>query len=487
MKILKFFYFNFPVDAALILTSFFKPAQNPERGVKESLDTAFEKQGTDQWRAQPRGRKRPKRPASQSWRLANQVSTREELTSSSLLRPHPSVQGWGNHSLMGDFQDGKPPIGLFRTRSGSPKGSLGDPCRAGEIRPLMLPLAGDFPGDRMNFPHSTRTLCLLTLATGAAWGMASASGNPAARCPESLEGEKPRDCPWAEVGRELAKAASDGKSPLSVLAKRLPSFYSKLIVDSHQGSWLGLWGSSINFDEGARAVILAPAIIESLERLFGVPVGPRPGHIVHAGIEHTYGYLFSLVGTPFGFKRERWVEPTLDKGFHFPEGTICPLPREGSLFTNVTYWIGRIAFRREPDKLEILESDRSAAAAAVRDFPYSRLATTRIEETVEVPGGPTPAGGFTKSRVVRIRTDLVPFPQPVADNFETHLLVYSVDDPAEGGAKLITAFPVRASFVEKITASSLMGDSRWVTTRYNGYVEGVTGRQLSGRRQVIRP
>lgn len=336
----------------------------------------------------------------------------------------------------------------------------------------------------MSILKSSFTSRLAPLLIGAICATASLPGALAGGCPDPSLGETPEDCPWAEIGRALAGAATRGRPVLPVLRTMLPALYSKLVSDSQRGSWLALWGRSINFDEGAREVILEPGIIESFERMFGVPPGARPGRIVHAGIEHTYGYLFSLVRTPFGFKRARWVRPTLDEGFLLPRGTISPLPGQGTLFSNVTYWIGRMAFRDDPRELGILEKDGAAAAAAVRDFHYSRLSFTRLEETVKVPG--PGVDGAVGDRIIRLRTDLVPFLRPVQGDPDSHLLVYSVSDPGEGGARLITAFPVERSFVEKVTDPGALGSGKPVTTRYNGYVEGLTGRSLSGVRRILR-
>jgi hypothetical protein len=101
----------------------------------------------------------------------------------------------------------------------------------------------------------------------------------------------------------------------------------------------------------------------------------------------------------------------------------------------------------------------------------------RVEETVEAKDS---TGDVRK---VILRTDLVPFLHSQTD---THLLVYSVVDPSNGGEALITAFPVNQGFVETVTKAEDLGENKPVQTRYNGYVEGVTGAKLTGTRKVVK-
>ena len=255
--------------------------------------------------------------------------------------------------------------------------------------------------------------------------------------------------------------------------------YTRMKSDVAQPAWLALWGVSINFDELANRTVLDPAILGSFEKLFGVQPYPVDSNLAQAGIEHTYGYLFSNLKTSFGFKRARWIRPTLDRGFGLPDGTLAPIPRAGTLFSNVSYFMGHIAFRNEAAPLAVLEAAKARAAPAVVTFPYSSLSATRLEETVTVPG--------THPRTVKLRTDLVPFLQPVTGDTNTHVLVYSIDDPSNGGVKLITAFPVERSFVNRTLDPKGLGDNQPVITRYNGYVEGLTGSKLAGKRRILPP
>jgi hypothetical protein len=299
--------------------------------------------------------------------------------------------------------------------------------------------------------------------------------------------------------------ADAGRRVTPLLKQLVPDLDHALQADARRDAWKALWGRSINYDELAHGVIVHPAILAAIAERFGLrspmilmnfkadaikdspaaqalgkPVTTDPaGHqLVHAGMEHTYGYLFSVLKTSFGYKRARWVRGEIEKGFGLEPGLLGPAPQAGTLFSNVTYFAGHIAFRGEPAKLALLRKGGKDLPAAIRDFDYSKLAPVRVEETVEAKDS------SGESRKVTLRTDLVPFFHPQAD---THLLVYSVNDPMIGGEVLITAFPVNQSFVDTVTNPGNLGEGKPVQTRYNGFVEGVTGVKLTGTRKLVRP
>jgi hypothetical protein len=318
-------------------------------------------------------------------------------------------------------------------------------------------------------------------------------------------GETAADCPWGGVARALVAEADAGRSKqvVGLFRELLPDLDRALQSDSHRASWKTLWGRSINFDELAKDVIVHPAIVEALGERFGnrapmilthfnaekisgspaaaalgKPVTTDPaGHpLVHAGMEHTYGYLFSLLRTSFGYKRARWVQGEIEAGFGLKAGLLGPRPETGTLFSNVTYFAGHIAFRGNESRLSILQKGGRDLPSEIRDFDFSKLSPIRLEETVSAKDG---AG---EMRTVVLRTDFVPFFHPQADS---HLLVYSVLDPSNGGETLVTAFPVAQSFVDMATAADGLGEGKPVQTRYNGFVEGVTGAILTGTRKMV--
>jgi hypothetical protein len=329
-----------------------------------------------------------------------------------------------------------------------------------------------------------------TLLSLASWMNPSAKTYASSTCPDEARGEKPEDCPWAGLARDLESVASQNGSVIQALQKEQPDLFAQMKADSRRKDWLELWGYCINFDELARGIIVSPSVIDRLVEFFAPPagkpfiitVGANDREILHAGVQHTYGYLFSNLKTSFGYKRARWVRDTLDRGFGLPTGTLSPLPKAGSLFSNATYFAGRIAFKNEPSILRTLTRSASRAVSpALVNYDFDSLKSVRLEETVH-----------TETGDVIIRTDFVPFTHKVEGDTNTHWLIYSIaDNRAERKkqhlvpAQLITAFPVETSFVEAALAADGLGENKPVITRYNAYVEGLTFKSLTGTRRKL--
>ncbi len=320
----------------------------------------------------------------------------------------------------------------------------------------------------MHVPGATlaRRLAPLVLLVAAAASCAPARApGPCPVAPETAE-----DCPWAALGRALA--AGDGAS----LAALAPDLAAAAEADAASPELLALWGQSSNFDEVARAEIVPAGVLDALNAR--AHVAPRDGARTHAGVEHTYGYLLSTLRTPFGFKRARWVRRELELGFALAPGALGPSPKAGTLLSNVTYFAGRIALRGDARARAALDRAASSVEPSLARVPYEQLASTRLTESLALSG-----------RTVVLRTDFVPFPRAVPGSAPTHLLVYSVADSSEAGAKLVTAFPVTTAFVQQALDPSQLGEAMPITTRYNAYVDGVTGQvpALRGRRGADGP
>ena len=259
------------------------------------------------------------------------------------------------------------------------------------------------------------------------------------------------------------------RKPLEpVLKAYAPGLLRQLAADKAAPGLLRLWGESINFDELANGRIVDPAVLSFLAGRLGAP---KPeGRIAHAGMEHTYGYLFSLLPTKFGYKRARWVRPDVAEGLGLPSGSLGPSPSSGTLLANVTCVAGAIALGDDKPASALLDGVKPYCAPELRGYAPPRR--ERLTETVSLPGG----------RAVSLRTDFVPFSAERGGN--THLLVYSVYDPAAGMARLVTAFPVNAAFVKAALDPAGLGEGRPVQTRYNAWVEGLTGKPATGLRSA---
>jgi len=301
-------------------------------------------------------------------------------------------------------------------------------------------------------------------------GTVSAFECPRKARPGAAAVERAEDCPWAGVARLLEEKADRSEDLEPVLAAQAPGLLRQMDAD-RSTAVLRLWGESINYDELANGVIVNPGILNFIAARLGA-AQPR-GKIAHAGLEHTYGYLFSLLPTKFGFKRARWVRPDIEDGLDLPRGCAGPAPAEGTLLTNITCLAGGIALKDDPAASALLGSVVPHCAAPLRTFVARPVKRTRLSEAVLLTGG----------RKVVLRTDFVPFAR--VSNGNSHLLVYSVYDSALGRAYLVSAFPVNEGFVKSILSPSGLGSGKPVQTRYNAYVDGLTDAgKFKGSRSV---
>ena len=316
--------------------------------------------------------------------------------------------------------------------------------------------------------HSAMIRCLAALSLSsllclapscAAPRMAQAELGPCPVAPETAV-----DCPWAAMGRALAREPAASGDVGAALDGTAGDIARALDSDARHPEMLALWDRSLALDELAHAPILAPAVVDALNAR--AHVAPREGDKTHAGVLHTYGYLLSTLPTSFGFKRARWVKRDVEQAFSLTAGALGPRPSTGTLLANLTYFAGRIAFRSDAKTRATLE--RLAAAnlfeASLARVPYGELPITRLTESLAIEG-----------RTIALRTDFVPFARAVPDGASTHLLVYSVLDSRADGPRLVTLFPVTTAFVQRALDPASLGEAMPITTRYNAFVEGVTG------------
>ncbi len=314
--------------------------------------------------------------------------------------------------------------------------------------------------------RALRLLPVLFLFSGAA----AAFECPQKAQPGAIAAETAEDCPWAGAARLLGETAGKKESLEAVFTAQAPGILKQLDAD-RPSPVLQLWAESINYDELANGVIVDPGILSFIAARVGA-LQPR-GKIAHAGMEHTYGYLFSLLPTKFGFKRARWVRPDIEEGLGLQRGVAGPAPAEGTLLANITCLAGGIALKDVPAAAALLEKEKPYCAASLRDYSTRPIKSTRLSEEVALPAG----------RKVTLRTDFVPFAKASGGN--SQLLVYSVYDSAQHRAYLVTAFPVNDGFVKSVISPSGLGSDKPVQTRYNAYVEGLTDAgKFKGTRSV---
>lgn len=268
-------------------------------------------------------------------------------------------------------------------------------------------------------------------------------------------GETAVDCPWAAIARSGELSGEE-----------LAGLRTQWATDRVNREVLNHWGKSINYDELAKGVIVAPAILRHIGEQLNVTFDSD--RIVHAGMEHTYGYLFSVLQTSFGYKRARWVNGEIDRGFGL-KAAITPYPSAGTLLANATGLATQIAWGFAP----------KSAHPGIRALDPEKLRGRRLEEIVHIG-----------AREITLYTDIVEFPvKPASADANSALLVYSIFDAALGlEPRLVTLFPVQAGFAQGVFAPAKLGADQPISTRYNAFVENFADAPRSGiRREVAWP
>ena len=264
----------------------------------------------------------------------------------------------------------------------------------------------------------------------------------------------------------MVAAAERGRSIAAVLKKKCPEIDRQIRLDERYPEMLAAWGRSSNVDENAGLEIVRPPILQLIGDLANVPMR---GRFVHAGLAHTYGYLFSLIDTPYGPKRTRWVTTALEDGFGLEPTLLGDRPTEGTLLGNLTRFLVGIAFRGEE-----WERGEWSEAKEIARFEYERLQVMRIVERASTPQGE-----------LQLFTDLVPFPNPPSDpRADNTLLIYTAQLAHQKWKRLITAFPMKPVAVEELKATVSKREVP-IRLRYNAYVRGLYGKTFAGSRQFL--
>ncbi|RQP10282.1 MAG: amino acid deaminase [Microbacteriaceae bacterium] len=93
-----------------------------------------------------------------------------------------------------------------------------------------------------------------------------------------------------------------------------------VVADARAGR-LASWGWSTVVDEFVGEAVVPEGVVTALHRLAGLrarfPLG-------NAGLLHVYGYWFATRATPFGYKRDRWLDGRLARAFGLPDAAFIP-------------------------------------------------------------------------------------------------------------------------------------------------------------------
>lgn len=270
----------------------------------------------------------------------------------------------------------------------------------------------------------------------------------------------------AKITAELIAVGDDEGAVTRLLRRRCPSIVRQLERDAARPGLLRSWGRSANVDENTGTTIVPVTILRAVLDLAGLAWHDEH---VHAGVMHTYGYLFSPIETPYGLKRDRWVEGQVERALGLPRRSLVPQPRSGTLLANLTYALGRIAFRgrrREIDTLRRFRDDVPDAGA----FAYRKLRGVRTTETF------CPA----RNRVVRLHTDLV---RTAPRSPHGALLLLWIEDTLDRTGSLITAFPIAGASLPEVLPGDVEQRAE-IRLRYNARIPGLATGPFQGIREV---
>jgi hypothetical protein len=288
-----------------------------------------------------------------------------------------------------------------------------------------------------------------------------------ATCPDPKLNEGPTDCPWAEMTRKII---DENKSCEAVIKKSAPFLLAQLKKDSEHPEFLEQWGQAKNFDEGAKGIIVDKKILQCLADKLKLKnaIEEKPEfNVIHAGLQHTYGYLFSNLITRFGYKRDRWTKDDIKTGL----GLDTPLLNEnraGSLLANVTFLFAKFTFGTEglADK---------AVAKDITGLDTKNFSVRHLRETLA-------------DKSFAIHTTFVKFNAANSGSKNTHLLIYWIENLKSKSHYFISGFPVDDTTVEKAFEPSSLGENKPLSTRYNAWVPGVTDSEslLTGTREELK-
>ncbi len=296
-------------------------------------------------------------------------------------------------------------------------------------------------------------------------------------CPDSLLNETSDDCPWAQMTRDILK---NPRKCDVILKKQSPYLLPQLKLDQKALVSLSHWGSAKNFDENAKAVIVDDVVLRCLAqklKLEGTIRQEPQYQIVHAGLQHTYAYLFSNTPTPYGYKRARWTNGDLKSGFGFEDmNPLYPDSKKGAFLTNVTYFFARFAFKEDPRLLAEIETEgkkNKTLDPTLVSFKNEKYETKNLIEHV-------------KNTDYVIHTVFVKMNAEKIKSKNTHLLIYWIENTNSGSKQLITGFPVEQSFVTKALDDKFLGQDKPITLRYNAFVPDLTysAGPLTGLREL---
>ncbi|WP_243229309.1 amino acid deaminase [Microbacterium sp. CIAB417] len=164
---------------------------------------------------------------------------------------------------------------------------------------------------------------------------------------------------------DAAAAAHDAPAVLSMFDWLGPA----IDADAAAGRF-SRWGRSTVVDENVGAPVLPRAFFEALHERARQdarwPVG-------NAGVLHVYGYLLSTTPTPYGLKRERWLDGALARACGLAPDAFVPWADDRTLLARVTD-AAETLFTQSPVRSQPLGDAVAVVAIADRHPMPSALA-----------------------------------------------------------------------------------------------------------------
>jgi len=115
----------------------------------------------------------------------------------------------------------------------------------------------------------------------------------------------------------------------------IPAWMAEQIAADAAAGRFARWGRSTVVDENTREPVLSRELFDGLHELAGL--GGSAGEVAgagadagiawpigNAGLLHVYGYLLSTVETPYGRKRDRWLDGGVARAFGLPADAFAP-------------------------------------------------------------------------------------------------------------------------------------------------------------------
>lgn len=227
------------------------------------------------------------------------------------------------------------------------------------------------------------------------------------------------------LGTDLTSGACD----LRDVERTEPELMRSLADDLGRPRVLDRWGMSTTVDEirGQQLELVPRPLIQHFAESLGVKADPQH---CHAGLAHTYGYLFSPIATTYGRKRHRWSTQQVAHALGIPG--VWPLGAPVGVLSMVTQVLEQVA-----------PLDRAPIG-----FGGEVQVAGGIDGELAMSGTDDGAPWRSRTRIVR-RDGLT----MIADGDEL-LLVHSMS-VGDGPERYITTFPVSSSY-----ARVVLGDTR---------------------------